>query len=296
MGKGDAKSINVKKRPTKARYHRVRSGETLSHLARKYRCSVRSLKRWNNLRTSRININQRLKVSKPRYIKPKTPDFKRFAYLGNTEYPATAFNATLMIDEPVSQLVIKSNALSESQKETHFYGIVLENTTQAGVLYNAIGVNGATFMHYNKSTYFFEQLADLSADLVIVSLGTNESLGSNLSEEVFSAQSAQFLDNLQRVLPNAAVLITTNPPVLKKKKYPNPGNAIVKSVLIKEATKRAFSFWDLSQVMGEEGSAFRHWQKYNLARKDGVHFTKKGYQIQAELLFNAIMKSYHARN
>mgnify|MGYP003951601171 CR=1 FL=1 len=47
----------------KRRYHRVRRGETLSHIARKYRLSVGALKRLNGLRTSRIYAGKKLRVS-----------------------------------------------------------------------------------------------------------------------------------------------------------------------------------------------------------------------------------------
>jgi membrane-bound lytic murein transglycosylase D len=43
-------------------YHRVRSGETLSTIARRYRTSVASIKRANNLRGSLIRAGKRLKI------------------------------------------------------------------------------------------------------------------------------------------------------------------------------------------------------------------------------------------
>lgn len=42
--------------------HIVRSGETLSHIAQKYRCSVNQLKSWNGLKTTNLKIGQRLVV------------------------------------------------------------------------------------------------------------------------------------------------------------------------------------------------------------------------------------------
>lgn len=44
------------------RVHRVRSGETLSHLAARYKVSVASIQRWNGLKSSRIRIGQRLRI------------------------------------------------------------------------------------------------------------------------------------------------------------------------------------------------------------------------------------------
>ena len=45
-------------------YYKVKSGDTLSHIAKKYHCTVKQLKSWNNLRSDRISIGQRLKVGK----------------------------------------------------------------------------------------------------------------------------------------------------------------------------------------------------------------------------------------
>lgn len=44
------------------RYHYVRRGEVLGTIARRYKCSVRQLMSWNNLRNSRIRVGQRLVV------------------------------------------------------------------------------------------------------------------------------------------------------------------------------------------------------------------------------------------
>ena len=45
-------------------YYKVKSGDSLGKIARKYHCTVKQLKNWNNLKSDRINIGQRLKVGK----------------------------------------------------------------------------------------------------------------------------------------------------------------------------------------------------------------------------------------
>lgn len=42
--------------------HIVKKGETLGAIARKYHISVKQLKQWNNLKSDRISINQKLIV------------------------------------------------------------------------------------------------------------------------------------------------------------------------------------------------------------------------------------------
>jgi membrane-bound lytic murein transglycosylase D len=59
-------------------YHRVRHGETLSVIARKYRTSVRSIMRANNLRRSNyIVAGKRLKIPQRGYRKPSVRKFQR---------------------------------------------------------------------------------------------------------------------------------------------------------------------------------------------------------------------------
>ena len=52
-------------RSTEQRIHVVKSGENLSLIAKKYKCSVTDLKTWNNLKSTTLSIGQKLKVYPP---------------------------------------------------------------------------------------------------------------------------------------------------------------------------------------------------------------------------------------
>lgn len=52
-------------RSTTQKIHTVKSGETLSKIASKYKCSVTDIKKWNNLKSTTINVGQKLKVYPP---------------------------------------------------------------------------------------------------------------------------------------------------------------------------------------------------------------------------------------
>ena len=45
--------------------HTVKKGETLGKIAQKYKCTVTDLKRWNNLKSTNIQVGQKLKVYPP---------------------------------------------------------------------------------------------------------------------------------------------------------------------------------------------------------------------------------------
>ena len=49
----------------KVLYYTVRSGDYLGRIADLYDVGVSDVRRWNNLRGDRINVNQRLKIYKP---------------------------------------------------------------------------------------------------------------------------------------------------------------------------------------------------------------------------------------
>ena len=44
------------------KYHKIRSGETLGSIARKYRVTVKQIMKWNNMRNTRIRAGRRLKI------------------------------------------------------------------------------------------------------------------------------------------------------------------------------------------------------------------------------------------
>lgn len=54
--------LAMMKTVTQAEYHKVKKGESLGLIARKYQCSVNDLKKWNKLRSTNIQIGQRLIV------------------------------------------------------------------------------------------------------------------------------------------------------------------------------------------------------------------------------------------
>ena len=62
-----ASSSTAKKKATtsrRTRYHRIRRGETLSTIAKRYGVTVSQLKRWNGMRSNRIRAGRRLKILK----------------------------------------------------------------------------------------------------------------------------------------------------------------------------------------------------------------------------------------
>ncbi len=74
----------------------------------------------------------------------------------------------------------------------------LSLTTGKGIEYHTIGVNGARVSSYLKCEKFIPQLKSLNPDLVIISLGTNDSYGQNFNSEKFENQLSKLIESIQK--------------------------------------------------------------------------------------------------
>ena len=187
-----------------------------------------------------------------------------------------------------------SFASKDSLLKRHFnlYGIVTENNNP-GVLYHMIGVNGAEYRHYNSSEYFLEQLSVLKPDLLLISLGTNDAYPLSFQVENFKRQVDTLLTSIRKIHPNACVILTGPGDSYRKRKYKNKNMLIAGDILKQYALENNIAYWDWYSIMGGLGSSLK-WQKKNLYQPDRLHMTRTGYEIQGDLLYEAILKSYYS--
>ena len=201
--------------------------------------------------------------------------------------------------KPVSNWRIQHDTIAKTGNSSTLFGISLENE-EKGALVHTIGVNGAEYQHYLHSEFFIKQLAELGAELIIISLGTNEAYNSRVFDSlVFEALVDSFLTEIQIALPKASILITTPPGVgqavcvsgkRKRKTYryiENKNIPIVCSILHKQAIKHNAAIWDFYHIMGGQ-DAMNIWAAKGLTDKQRIHFSRKGYLIQGSLLTKAI--------
>lgn len=204
------------------------------------------------------------------------------------------FVSELKLDTPMRQLYLRNRIADTAvQRATRIYGMMLENDS-AGVLYNMIGVNGAEYRHYNLSKYFLQQFSYLNADLVIISMGTNEAFYGGFDKELFYRNIDSLVSGIKNINPNAAVLLTTPGDSFKKSRkgrVKNPDMKIAEETIINYCLAHNIAYWDLYQVMGGYGSMAK-WYAAKLSAKDRVHFSGRGYQIQGDLLYQAFLKGY----
>ena len=277
-----SKEISIQSNVPKVISHKIKSGEALSIIADKYNVTIASLKKANGLRSNNIQAGKVLKIPTNEM---ETKKINR-----------TEFQPIPLYDDVASQNYYAQEAIStiylvptENQSSYALNGLVLENN-KSGLVYNAIGVNGAKASDYNKFPMFFNQMKALESDLVLISLGTNESFDKK-ETQVFLADLQQMVQNIKTKNPAVEILLTTPPPSLFNKKYPNTFVADYAQQIIALAETNNVAVWDMFQALGGISSVNKNFSK-GLMSRDKVHYSKKGYEWQGELFYEAFMKHY----
>ncbi|HVI45487.1 MAG TPA: GDSL-type esterase/lipase family protein [Chitinophaga sp.] len=187
-----------------------------------------------------------------------------------------------------------------------FYGAIMRNGRN-GVLYHSVGINGAMYQHYNDlSNILLAQMTVLQPQLVIISLGTNEAY-SRFDPLQFRDEIDKMVELIRRQQPGASILLTTPPDCMRavrhatrkkigKRKYktiyttayyPNPYIAMVTQQIMGYARQHGIACWNFNAVNKAESGRFAGgWAG------DHIHFSTRGYQLQGQLLYEALQQSY----
>ncbi|MDR0683147.1 MAG: GDSL-type esterase/lipase family protein [Dysgonamonadaceae bacterium] len=173
-------------------------------------------------------------------------------------------------------------------------GFIPEKETP-GIVYHAIGVNGASVPSYLGSENFEEELHLLNPDLIIFAIGINDASSKDFSEETFRQNYNELIAKIERVNPHCAYIFITNNDSYRKisrRKYAvNRNGPVAKKAFYKLAEEHQGGVWDLFSLMGGLGT-MRTWQKEGLAKVDKVHFKKEGYFLIGDMFYNALVDYY----
>ena len=172
-------------------------------------------------------------------------------------------------------------------------GIVLENDTP-DLAYHSIGINGASIPSYLKCEYLERDIKLLKPDLVIFSIGINDAVGDDFNADTFKKNYALLIEKIKSVAPHTDILFTTNNDSYKKngrKYYVNANGFLARNTFFEMGNTYQAGVWDLFSIMGSLHS-MKNWEEAGLAAKDKIHFTREGYIILGDLLFNALIYDY----
>ena len=164
---------------------------------------------------------------------------------------------------------------------------LMEYTNNLGIIYHSTGVAGATFKSYNDNSNFEKGLKLLLPDMVVVSLGTNESV-KKWDSIAFEKEVRTFIDRIRTNTSAAKIVL-----VLPNENYIKVNGSYVyntridavHAVLLKVASEQELLTYDQQQAMGGKGCMLQ-WKQQGLVNDDHIHFLRKGYQKQGFLLAN----------
>ena len=191
--------------------------------------------------------------------------------------------------------------------DSHVRGHIYPQTTGArlietfgAVSYIDKGVNGATCLTFTHPDRIAE-IAALKPELLILSIGTNESHNRRYNVNVHYNQMDELVKLLQDSLPNVSILLTTPPGSYesfrqrrRRRTYAvNPRTATASETIRRYAKEHRLLVWDMYDVVGGKRRACVNWTEAKLMRPDHVHYLPEGYILQGNLLYQALINAYN---
>jgi len=188
------------------------------------------------------------------------------------------------------RLKMQFEKTDEKQDRFTLYGISFE-TDDPGIVYHDSGINGASLPSYNRCVRFERQLEALRPDLVIISLGTNDTYTRNFKPDYYKQNYTELLRKIEQAAPQAAVIMTVPNDSYYRRRYPNTNTQKAEAVILETAESYNCGVWDFYEIMGGLNSSYL-WHKDGLMAYDRIHFTPSGYLIKGNLFFWAVLKAY----
>lgn len=186
-------------------------------------------------------------------------------------------------------------SFTTSQRFTLF-GAVLSGE-RPGVMYHAIGNNGATYSTYNRISGMASGVAALHPDIIVLSLGTNEAFGS-LDIPSLTRNVDTLVKDLRRTCPDALLLIVTpmecHRRMVRKVRRRritsysvNPNILPIRNALLRYAADNNIAVYDWYEIAGGQGASDT-WIEAELFGRDRVHHTSTGYRLHGRLFYEAL--------
>lgn len=177
------------------------------------------------------------------------------------------------------------------------------------------GINGATFLTYNTDEEI-ERILQEKPDLLIISLGTNDSYTFKFSPDCLRENMNTFLSLLFQKMPDLPVVLTSPPPnflrlskrVAKAKRkrgkrryrsitsYTYNSNTVIAANLMSElAVSYDCAYIDLYATIGDEQEA-KLWLDRGWMYRDRTHYTIEGYAKHGEIIASALVQMIEEQN
>lgn len=187
-------------------------------------------------------------------------------------------------------LEFKVSKTDSIQKEFELYGIQLVNSKNQGLLYNSVGINGASLVSFLKQDIFSDQLKKAKPDLVILDYGTNDLAAGKFDSIYFINNLEKSIKRIKEVLPDVCIILPSVQDFTVNGKNITVTYEYAK-FLRRLASSQKVVLYDYFWVSGGKKS-MKKWLNAGIAKGDQIHLTQPGYVLKGELYGNAILNSF----
>ena len=179
-------------------------------------------------------------------------------------------------------------------------GLIPENDL-TGISYYSSGINGAAVPTWLRCPYLARDLGLVRPDLVVFAIGVNDAAVpyGEFNVEAFKNGYRNLIRMVEAVSPGCAYIFITNNDTYRREsrrvKRANRNAPLVQKAFYELAEEYGGAVWDVFDFMGGLDSSPR-WRDAGLMATDLIHFTRTGYELLGDLLYNAIIEDYMKRN
>lgn len=165
-----------------------------------------------------------------------------------------------------------------------------------GITYCEAGINGASVPSWLRCTLLEQDLALAPPSLVIFGIGINDAniMPQTFNPEQFKANYRELIRRIRTVSPQCCFLFITNNDCWfsfrgRRRQY-NTNTPRVQQAMRELAAEVDGAVFDVFSLMGGLRSSAA-WVRARLQRPDHIHFTREGYELWGDLLYNALVKT-----
>ncbi len=195
-----------------------------------------------------------------------------------------------LFSKKMTKIDFKIKKDNNLQTNFELYNVLIENQGR-GISYSSVGVNGADAYSYTRSSRWFQESKQINPDLIVISLGTNDAYARKFNQEAVIFNFKKLIELVQETHPKSQIILTTPGDNLRYRKEINYNNPKINNIIKLLAKEYNCAIWDFYNVMGGLKSVNK-WYYHGMVNRDKLHFTRKGYEYQGVLFYNALMLGY----
>lgn len=237
---------------------------------------------------------------KDAYINTEFSEIELWYYASDSVFFQSAYQHDVLIKRGFGRFSVYSPQLRkkevlrfrklEDSAVFELFAVWLKNSLP-GITYHALGLNGARAKDFIKCHNFGRLASGINPELVVISLGTNDVYSTRPDVKGFKWYYDSLIGKIRGAFPESALLLITPGDHLIRGYLKNDALPEVSLIVKQIAKKYKCGVWDFYDVMGGAGSV-DYWYMYGLSAKDRIHLSQKGYVLQGDLFFNALLQEF----